>query len=253
MSKLSVVIITLNEAKNIARCMSSVQAVADEIVVLDSFSTDETVAIAQTFGAKIFQKKFEGFTQQKNVASEKATYDFVFSIDADEAVSDELLQAIKREKEIGFGADGYAMNRLNFIGEREVRTCGLYPDTKIRIWNKAKGGWQGGFVHERMVMNQNARIKKLAGDLLHYSYKSTQELAAQNTRFAMLAAQSLQHESVVFLLLKLLLSAPFRFLKNYFLKLGFTDGLFGFSICVLQTTYVYEKYWRAIKLKYVKQ
>lgn len=248
MSKLSVVIITFNEEENIERCIASVKAMADEIIVLDSFSYDKTVALAKKSGVKILQQKFEGFTLQKQRAAALAQYDFVFSIDADEAVSEELQQSVIAEKQNGFTADAYEMNRLNFLGSRAVKTCGLYPDTKIRIWNKHKGGWQGGHVHEQMQMQKDASVKKLNGDLLHYTYKDAKQLAIQMEKFARLAAQDLKQENVFFLFSKMLFSAPFKFLRSYILKLGLTDGAVGFSICYQQSRGVFLKYWYALQL-----
>ena len=247
MSKLSVVIITFNEEENIQRCIASVTDIADEIIVLDSFSTDKTVMLAEQSGAKVFQQKFEGFTLQKQRAAALAQNDFVFSIDADEVVSKELQQSVITEKQNWFTADAYEMNRLNFLGGRAIKTCGLYPDTKIRIWNKYKGGWQGGKVHEQMQMHKNAPVKKLNGDLLHYTYKDTQQLALQMEKFARLAAQDLRQENVFFLFSKMLFSTPFKFLRSYILKLGFTDGTAGLAICYHQSRGVFLKYYYALR------
>ena len=249
MTKLSVVIITFNEEQNITRCIASVRAIADEIIVLDSFSTDKTCYLAQQAGATIVQQVFEGYTLQKQRAVALAQNDFVFSIDADEAVSDELRQSILAEKENGFAADAYEMNRLNFLGNHPIKTCGLYPDTKIRIWNRTKGGWQGGQVHEQLVMRQNTSAKKLNGDLLHYTYATIQDMEQQMEKFARLAAGDLKAENSFFLLTKMLFSAPFKFLRSYILKAGFTDGAAGLAICYHQSRGVFLKYYYALQLK----
>src|SRR5205085_6506439 len=128
MSKLSVVIITLNEEKNIGSCIDSVHEIADEIILLDSFSTDSTIAIAKTKGAKVFQQKFEGYTAQKNKAITYASNDYVLALDADELLSPELLNSIKQIKRAGYSADAYTMNRLNYFADKPIKTCGWYPD-----------------------------------------------------------------------------------------------------------------------------
>ena len=250
MSKLSVVIITFNEEERIGQCIDSVRQIADEIIVLDSFSTDRTVEIAKAKGAVVFQEKFTGFTAQKNRVISKSNYPYVFSIDADEELSEDLLRAIQSEKEKGFPAGAYPMNRLNFFGARAVKTCGWYPDTKVRIWNKAVGAWTGGLVHEEWTPTQkDVAVKKLSGDLLHYTYQTKQDLIQQTERFADLAAESLKQKNIFYLLIKMLTSPLFKFIRNYFFKLGFTDGALGFTICYYQSLGVFLKYYRALKRK----
>lgn len=252
MNRLSVVIITFNEEENIARCIDSVREVADEIIVLDSFSTDRTVDIAKAKGASVYQEKFQGFTAQKNLAIGYSRNAYIFSIDADEVASKDLLESITREKEKDFPADAYAMNRLNFFGSRAVKTCGWYPDTKVRLWNKEIACWKGGLVHETWGLrneNNEAVIEKLDGDLLHYTYKTKEDLVRQSEHFAALGAKGLKEKSTAYLLLKLLFSAPFKFLRNYVFRLGFTDGATGFTICYHKSREVFLKYFWAIKLK----
>lgn len=254
MTKLSVVIITLNEENNIGPCIDSVQGLADEVIVVDSFSTDRTAAIATQKGAKVFQHKFEGYTKQKNTAAQHATHDYVFSIDADERVSAELYQSILEAKQKGLVPPGYEMSRLNHLAGKPIKTCGWYPDTKVRLYNKSYSGWVGGLVHEEWQVVPAAKDipapQKLTGDLLHYSYNTTGELKAQVKRFATLAAQGLQHKSAVTLTLKLVLSTVAKFIKTYILYRGFTDGITGFKICYYQSAETCIKYYTALKLKY---
>lgn len=252
MNKVSVVVITLNEEAKIARCLNSVRKIADEIIVLDSFSTDRTVEIAREFGATVYQDKFYGFTAQKNKVVEFSSNDYVLSLDADEALSETLFNSIKNEKELGFTANAYQMNRLNFYGTKPIKTCGWYPDTKVRLWNKNMAHWVGESVHEKWAFRENysnSIIKHLAGDLLHYSYSSTEELKKQSDRFASLAAKHLKQQSVFYLILKMLFSPAFKFVRNYFFKLGFTDGAIGFAICRYQSREVFVKYCLALKNK----
>jgi glycosyltransferase involved in cell wall biosynthesis len=250
MNKLSVVIITLNEEKNIARCIDSVQNIADEIIVVDSFSSDRTVEIVNGKGARVFQQKFEGYTNQKNIAVSYSSNDYVFSIDADEEISYELLESIRVVKLTGWGADAYEMNRLNFFGQTPIKSCGWYPDTKVRIWNKHKGGWQGGLVHEQWKANtSNLKKEKLVGDLLHYSYKTIDDLRKQAEKFAALAAIKLMEEGTLQLLFKRIFSPLARFFKSYILYRGFTEGKTGFYICYYQYRETLLKYSEALKLK----
>ncbi|MCX6198841.1 MAG: glycosyltransferase family 2 protein [Bacteroidetes bacterium] len=253
MNQLSVVIITYNEEDTIARCIDSVRAIADEIIVLDSFSTDKTVAIAKEKGAKIIKEKFQGFTAQKNLVISYSSSQYVFSIDADEVVSEELLRSIQIEKQKDFPADAYEMNRLNFFGTRAIKTCGCYPDTKVRLWNKDLAGWKGGLVHEAwsfLDSKKDGVIEKLNGDLLHYTYQTNEDLVCQSDRFAALAAKTLKEKNIFYLLAKMLFSALFKFIRNYFFKLGFTEGALGFTICYYQSSEVFLKYYYALKLKY---
>ncbi len=253
MSQLSVVIITYNEEETIARCIDSVRAIANEIIVLDSFSTDRTVTIAKEKGAKVFEEKFQGFTAQKNLVISYTSYQYVFSIDADEVVGEELLQSIQIEKQKDFPADAYEMNRLNFFGTRAIKTCGWYPDTKVRLWNKDLAGWKGGLVHETwsfLNTKNDGIIEKLNGDLLHYTYQTKEDLIRQSDRFAALAAKTLKEKNAFYLVVKMLFSALFKFIRNYFFKLGFTERMLGFTICYYQSGEVFLKYYYAIKLKY---
>ena len=249
MNKLSVVIITFNEEENIGKCIDSVREVADEIVVVDSFSTDRTIEIAKAKGARIIQHKFEGHIQQKNFAKEQAAYNWVLSIDADETLSDELAQSISKAK-YDSDADGYTMNRLNFYCGKPVKTCGWYPDKKLRLWNRTKGSWTGINPHDKFELQKTAIAKHLSGDLLHNTYPTHESFLAQRDKFATISAQHLKSKNVFVLLLKLIFSAPFKFFRTYFLLLGFTEGTTGLVICFHLSREVFLKYFRAIKFKY---
>lgn len=247
-SKLSVVIIARNEEENIGRCIDSVLGIADEVLVVDSFSTDKTVAIAQQKGARVIQHTFEGHIQQKNWAKEQATYDYVLSLDADETLSEELKQSILALNK-NFEADGYTMNRLNFYLGKPVKTCGWYPDTKLRLWNRHKGAWAGTNPHDKFELNSGASVVHLQGDILHNTYPTRESFLHQREKFADISAQHLKHHSVLWLVWKMIFSAPFKFIRNYIFKLGFTEGTTGLFICYHQSREVFLKYFRAIKLK----
>lgn len=248
MSELSVIIIAFNEEENIGRCIDSVKGVADEIVVLDSFSTDRTCDIARAKGARVAQHKFDGHIEQKNRAKELATNDYVLSLDADEQLSDELRESILHAKQ-QFTADGYTMNRLNFYCGRQIKTCGWYPDRKLRLWNRKKGSWGGTNPHDKFMIHSNSTVIHLPGDILHHTYPTHEALVAQSDKFASIAAGQLKTKSLFYLLPKLMFSPPAKFVKSYFLQSGFADGRVGAVISYYQMREVLMKYYRALKMK----
>ncbi|HLP52655.1 MAG TPA: glycosyltransferase family 2 protein [Chitinophagales bacterium] len=253
MSKqLSVVIIAMNEEENIGKCIRSVHAIADEVVVVDSFSGDRTVEVAGQMGARVLQHKFEGHIQQKNWAKEQAAKDWILSLDADETLSPELLLAIAQwKKENNTTAQHYRINRLNFYCGKPVKTCGWYPDSKIRLWKKGSGEWQGINPHDKFTPNDPSEVVAvMLGDILHDTYPTRETFLSQREKFATISAQHLKNESFLFLLLKLLFSPPVKFIRTYFVELGFTDGVTGLFICYHLSREVFLKYYRAIKFKY---
>ena len=218
MKKLSVVIITFNEAENIGKCIGSVKQVADEIVVVDSFSTDNTKAIAIAAGARFIERKFEGHIEQKNFARKQAANDWVLSLDADESLSYELLAQViswKNEPEEKSAA-GYYMNRLNFYCGKPIKTCGLYPDAKIRLWKHDAGEWQGVNPHDKFVLNDGEKGAWLKGDILHNTWPTYQAFLTSVDKFATISAQHLKGRSLFYLVYKMILSPSFKFFRNYF-------------------------------------
>jgi glycosyltransferase involved in cell wall biosynthesis len=227
MHKLSVAIITFNEEICIESCLDSVASVADEIIVLDSFSSDKTVQLANSKGAKVFQQKFAGYTQQKQDAVNLCSNDYILALDADEQLSAALLASIQSIKTNGFKEAAYQVNRLSFVGNRAVKSCGWYPDKKIRLWDRKKGAWGGQNPHDKVVMQHGIQAKQLYGDLLHFTYPTVEDMIKQADKFARVAANELKHKNNFYLILKLVFSAPIRFLKSYFIKRGFLDGEIG--------------------------
>ena len=142
------------------------------------------------------------------------------------------------------------MNRLNFYCSKPIKTCGWYPDTKLRLWNKSKGEWTGTNPHDKFEMNGASTIEHLQGDILHNTYPTHESFLSQRDKFATISAQHLKGENILFLLLKMVLSAPFKFIRTYFFQLGFTDGVVGLTICFHLSREVFLKYFRAIKFKY---
>src|SRR3990172_2864038 len=184
MVQLSVVIITFNEEKNIGRCLDSVKTIADEIVVLDSFSTDKTEELCKAKGARFFQHKFDGHIEQKNRAITFAKFPYILSLDADEALSEELKKSILEIKN-NFSADGYYMNRLtNYCGQW-IYHCGWYPDKKLRLWDSRKGKWGGINPHDKYeLFTSDTAARFLTGNILHYSYYSVEEHYVQAQKFS---------------------------------------------------------------------
>lgn len=239
--KLSVAIITYNEERNIRRCLSSVAGFADELVVVDSFSTDRTEAICAEFGARFIQNKFEGHIQQKNFALEQCDGDWILSIDADEAPDEVLAKSIQRAiTESSFG--GYRMNRLtNYCGQW-VRHCGWYPDTKLRLVRNGKASWQGVNPHDRLDLHDNAPSGWLKGDLLHYSYYTREDHLRQIEYFGDIASKALfaQGKSVGWPLI--IGKVIVQFIKSYIVKSGWRDGRTGWNISTLSAYATWRKY-----------
>jgi glycosyltransferase involved in cell wall biosynthesis len=241
MIKLTVAIITYNEEKNIGRCISSVLEIADEILVVDSFSTDKTEAICQEFGVRFVKNPFVGHIEQKNYALELSTYDTVLSLDADEALSPELLLEIKKVKEhIQF--DGYRFNRLTNYNGHWVHYCGWYPDTKLRLVKKAKALWRGTNPHDILEMNQQETVGFLKGDLLHYSYDSIASHVTQTDKFTTIAARAAFLQGKKSSLFKIFTRPLLKFFRDYFFKRGFLDGRYGFIICSINALSALLKY-----------
>lgn len=246
MIKLSAVIITLNEEKNIGRCLESLKTVADEIVVVDSISTDKTRAICESYGVRFVEQKFLGYVEQKNFALSLANYDYVLSLDADEALDEKLQKEIIKIK-ADFKSDGYEFNRLTQYNGFWVRHCGWYPDTKLRIVKKDKARWVGNNPHD--ALNVDGVVSHIQGDLLHYSYDSISSHVLQTNKFSSIEAHSLFTKGKRATIVKLLTRPPYQFFKDYILKKGFLDGKYGFIICFINSLYVLLKYAKMMDMQ----
>jgi glycosyltransferase involved in cell wall biosynthesis len=240
--QLSVVIITYNEEHNIARCLDSLKEIADEIIVVDSYSTDKTVEICNSYGAKVFQHKFEGHIQQKNYALEKTSFFFALSLDADEVLSDELRESIASAKS-DWKYDGYEMNRLTNYCGAWIKHCGWYPDRKIRLFDKRKGKWTGVNPHDCYALNEaHASVGYLHGDILHYSYYSISDHIKQVDYFTEISARVLFEQRRKASWARLIVSPGIRFIRDYVLKRGYLDGYYGFVVCTISSYAVFLKY-----------
>jgi glycosyltransferase involved in cell wall biosynthesis len=245
---LSAIIITHNEEKNIERCIDSLLGVANEIIVVDSYSTDATENICRNKNVRFIQHAFEGYIQQKNFAMQQATHQFVLALDADECLSDELKDNILSEK-YNFSFDAYSMNRKNNFCGQWINHSGWYPDRKIRLWNKEKGEWGGNNPHDKVVMKKDCTTSFLKGDILHFTVATIPEFKNQQQRFATIAAEELFKSDKKRNALINFLMAVFMFKRRYFFQLGFLDGYYGFVICKEAALYTYRKYAMAKKMR----
>ncbi|MFI5164698.1 MAG: glycosyltransferase family 2 protein [Bacteroidia bacterium] len=248
MIQLSVVIITFNEEKNIARCLDSVQDIADDIVVVDSFSTDRTEEICRAKGARFVPHKFEGHIEQKNWAITQAKFPYVLSLDADEALSDELKRSILAVKN-NWTKDGYYMNRLTNYCGKWIHHCGWYPDKKLRLWDSGKGKWGGVNPHDKYEMFEGDKATGfLKGDILHYSYYTREDHDKQIEYFTTISARTLHQQRKKAGPLNLILNPAAKFIKDYFFHLGFLDGYYGFVISRVSAHATYLKYKKLMQL-----
>lgn len=246
---LSVVIITYNEEKNIRRCLESIRAVADEIVIVDSFSTDNTKAICQQYNAHFIQQGFAGYGQQKNTALEYASNDFVLSLDADEVPDEKLVNAIAKVKAGNPGFDGYTMNRCTNYCGGWIRHGTWYPDKKLRLFNRKKIQWSTDPIHETTVIPEGARIQHLPGDILHYSYNSLEEHIGQNNKFSTLSAELYFKKGKKSGWFKILVNPAWAFIQCYLIRCGFMDGFRGFIIAGNVAHLTFMKYYKLYALQ----
>jgi glycosyltransferase involved in cell wall biosynthesis len=230
--KISATIITFNESENIRAACESV-AWADEILVVDSCSTDDTREVAEAFGASIIERDWPGFAAQKQFAAESAQHDWVFSLDADERVTDELradIEALRKSDENSL-ADGYRVARRSFYMGRWIRGGGWYPDHQLRLYRRSKGRWEGAYVHESVKMEAGSRVETLGGDLLHFSVRDAAHHHRMiGERYAPLAARQMFESGRRTTPLRIALAAPSAFTRSFILKGGFRDGLAGLAI-----------------------
>jgi len=231
MEKISATIITFNEEKNIERCLQSLQDVADEIIVVDSFSTDKTKEICLKYNVKFFEREFTNYSEQKNWAIQQTSNSVILSMDADEAISEELKANIVTAKK-NWNADAYSFNRITNYCGKWIKHSGWYPDKQLRLWKKESGQWNGNKIHEKVQLNKDSKIIQLKGNLLHYSYYTIQQHIAQINKFSELKADQLYQKGKKANCFKILFSPLFKFIKHYFFNLGFLDGFYGFIVCV---------------------
>jgi glycosyltransferase involved in cell wall biosynthesis len=240
--KITATIITLNEERNVARAIESLRC-ADEILIVDSGSADRTVEVAHNLGARVIEANWRGYSAQKNWAAEQASYDWVLSLDADEALSEALDSEILALKKAGPRCDAYTMPRLARYLGRWILHSGWYPDRKIRLYHRARAHFVGDFVHESVELEGHAG--RLENNLLHFTCDSLVEHVKTVDRYTTLAAQELAARRVKIPYWRLLADPPWTFLKTFFFERGFLDGPEGLMIANMAAFYSFLKYSKA--------
>ena len=251
---ISAVIITYNEEHIIARSIDSLRRVADEVIVIDSFSTDRTIEICKEKGAVVLQNKFVGYKTQKNFAVSKAKYEWILSIDADEVLSNELIDSLlKWRKNHKYSNDlssqpslpaGYFVSRRTDYCGKWVNFGGWYPDKKLRLFNRNVGQWSGRNVHEVVKIKDGFSTSFLKGDLLHYSINEPAELLRKLFTYSEMGARFMNKEGRSTSLIEAVYRSAFRWLRQTIFQLGFLDGMLGFKIAKQNTLATFWKYRR---------
>jgi glycosyltransferase involved in cell wall biosynthesis len=245
---ISAIVITFNEEKNIARCIGSLKGIANEILIVDSFSTDRTKEICAKFNVKFLEHKFEGYSEQKNWSILQAAYPIILSLDADEVLSDDLRKSIEEVK-ANWVCDGYLCNRLNNYCGKWIRFGSWYPDRKLRLWNKEKGRWADLKIHEKVELVPKTKTGHLKGDLLHYSYYSVNQHFQTTQKYAQLSALEYKYRNKKSNIFLVLIKPVWKFLRDYFFKAGFLNGYYGIVIAIIDAYGVYLKYWKLLKIQ----
>lgn len=241
MTKISAVVITFNEERNIARCIESIIHVCDEIIVIDSFSKDKTKQICSDYPVKFIEQEWNGYSKTKNYGNSLAKYEYILSIDADEALSKNLQEEILLLKKKSLNG-AYAINRItNYCGQW-IRHSGWFPDWKIRLFPKEFSKWNDAIVHEELLYNMNLTEIKCSGLLEHYSYYSYQQHQEKADKYSILTAKKYFERKKRSLTISPILSAFSRFISMFIFKLGFLDGYNGFMIAKISAKSNHLKY-----------
>ena len=238
---ISAVIITKNEQENIERCILSLKGIADEILVIDSGSTDKTIEISEKLGALVIKTEWLGYAETKNLGNEKAKFNYILSLDADEEISKDLKISLFQLKDTGFKG-AFEFNRLTNYCGKWITHSGWYPDTKTRLFDKRLAKWGGEFVHETLNIENGDVPTHIRGDLFHYSYKNKKEHIERTRKYALLSAKKMYSANKTTSSIKPFISATAKFIKMYILKLGFLDGKLGFQLARISSQGVRFKY-----------
>ncbi len=248
MPKISVVIITYNEERNIERCLKSVDGIADEILVVDSYSTDKTEEICKLHNIRFIKHEFEGYIEQKNWATSQAAYNHVLSLDADEAITEELKKSILTVKN-NWTHDGYSFNRLTNYCGKWIRHTSWYPSRKLRLWDRRKGFWDGINPHDKFVMVKGSKVCHLKGDMIHYSFYTISQQINQINKFTDILALAYHQKGIKPNYFRYIILHPlWRFFRDYIIKLGFLDGFYGLVVSLNSSFEVYLKYLKLHKI-----
>ncbi|MDR0971892.1 MAG: glycosyltransferase family 2 protein [Bacteroidales bacterium] len=240
---ISAVVITFNEERNIERCILSLRDVCEEILVADSLSTDKTKEICLNYGVKFLEHPFEGYVKQKNWALNQAKYDWILSLDADEALSEELKNSILKVKTLDNLSDSYMFNRLtNYCNLRWIKHSGWYPDRKVRLFRKDSGKWEGISLHEKFQIKEGKKLEWLKGDLLHYTCNTLAEHIEQVNKFSTIASEELFLKGKKVGIVSIYIKSSWKFIRDYFFNMGFLDGMQGYWICKIGAFSTFLKY-----------
>jgi glycosyltransferase involved in cell wall biosynthesis len=237
--KVSVTIITYNESANIAAALESVSW-ADEIIVVDSESTDDTAAIARRYTERVIVRPWPGYVEQKNFAAEQAAHDWIFSLDADERVTPPLAAEIASVLQQEPNAPGYRVPRVTFHLGRWIRSTDWYPDYQLRLYDRRRGRWTGRYVHESVKVDGDAG--RLTHDLQHYAYRDLSHHLRTMDRYTSLAAKQMYEEGRRASWFDVLLHSRLAFFRNYVLRGGFRDGMAGLIVSLMNSHYVSLKF-----------
>ena len=243
---ISGVIITLNEEARIGEAIASLSC-CDEVIVVDSGSTDRTREIAGSRGARVIERTWEGYSKQKNFAATQASSDWILSVDADERLSVELAAGIAAWKRSGQPGThrAYSMPRRTFYLGKWIGHSGWYPDRKIRLYDRRHCRWEGDFVHESMVVDGS--VGRLQGDLFHFPYRDWNDHNRRIERYTDLAAKAARSNGRHGNVLKLAISPFLAFLRSFILHAGFLDGWRGAAISYMAARYVFKKEFRILR------
>lgn len=245
--KISACIITYNEEDRIEESLKSLENVADEIVVVDAFSTDKTPEIVKSYGVKFFQREWDGYSSQKNFAISQTKFPWILSIDADERLSEKLRHEILEIKKTEPEFDGFSFKRKTYYLGKWIKHSGWYPDKKVRLFRKDKARWEGDFVHETLLFQ--GKVKELEGELLHYSYRNLSDHVKRIERYSALSAEKMFREGKRSSYIKILLLPFFTFLRDFIFRAGFLDGIHGLIISFFSSYYVFLKFAKLFELQ----
>jgi glycosyltransferase involved in cell wall biosynthesis len=246
MPPVTVTVITKNEAAAIADALKSVSW-ADELIVLDAESDDDTVAIARQFTDRVYVRGWNGYVDQKNHAASLASHDWIFSLDADERATPALRDEIRAVLNGAPAVGGYRVPRVSFYFGRWIRTTDMYPDYQLRLYDRRKARWQGMYVHESVRVD--GAFGYLKNDLQHYPYRDLSEHLLRMDRYTTLAARQMLEQGKRATTLELLFHPPVAFVRNYLLKGGFRDGRAGLVISLVNSYYVMLKFAKLWELQ----
>jgi len=247
MTKISACIISYNEEDKIEDCLKSILPVVDEIIVVDSLSTDNTISIVEKYTDKIFHQKFLGHIEQKNLAISKASNDWILSLDCDERLTEELQQSIASVKNNIEKYNAYRMSRKTFYIYRWLNHC-WYPDIKTRLFNRNTAKWGGTNPHDRIITQSNNN-KLLKGDMQHYSFDSISDHIQTIDKFTDIGAEQIIEKGKYVSIFSPFTHATWTFIRLYFLRLGFLDGFAGIVVAVLSYMHVFTKYSKVLVIR----